>query len=388
MRLLFTSNPLHGHLHPMLALARAARDAGHELAFSTGPDLVERIRGFGFAAEPAGRTAEAIRQEFNARYPDSDARPAAERLLMVPARLFVDIASRGRVADLQAHARALAPDVVVHEPSEVAGAIVAAQLGVPSVTHGWGPRVPHEAYGEFPAAVEALGAEHGVAGIAAAITSAPYVDPCPPSLHFTLDDGWADVHPMRHEDPPPAPGDALPALLRERPAADAVYVTLGTVVNDRPDVFAAVLAGLRDVREPIVVTVGPGVDPAVLGAQPPHVHVARFIPQALLLPRCRAVIAHAGAGTMLGALAHGVPQLLLPHGADQHLNAAACAHAGAAEVLAPEAITADAVREAFRRLGDAHAAAARRLAGEIAAMPPAREALGGLLAAIGIPAGR
>jgi MGT family glycosyltransferase len=149
------------------------------------------------------------------------------------------------------------------------------------------------------------------------------------------------------------------------------------VVNKSEGVFETVLEGLADVESHIVVTVGPDVDPARLGPQPDNVFVERFIPQALLLPRCRAVVAHAGAGTMLGALAHGVPQVLLPHGAEQFLNAAACAHAGAALVLDPDEIGAGAVRSALARVleEDGFARAARGLQQEIAAMPTADEAL-------------
>jgi UDP:flavonoid glycosyltransferase YjiC (YdhE family) len=74
---------------------------------------------------------------------------------------------------------------------------------------------------------------------------------------------------------------------------------------------------------------------------------------------------------MLGALAHGLPQLLLPHGADQFMNAQALLDAGAGRRLLPEQITAESVANAVGALlGDpVYRAAARGIAGEIAAMP-------------------
>ena len=65
---------------------------------------------------------------------------------------------------------------------------------------------------------------------------------------------------------------------------------------------------------------------------------------------CRAVVSHAGAGTMLGALCHGLPQLCLPQGTAQPFNTAALLPTGAALALQPEEITADAVAEALGRL--------------------------------------
>ena len=55
----------------------------------------------------------------------------------------------------------------------------------------------------------------------------------------------------------------------------------------------------------------------LLGAQPAHVRAERFVPQSEELPHCDLVISHGGSGSVLGALAHGLPQLLLPLGADQ-----------------------------------------------------------------------
>ena len=84
----------------------------------------------------------------------------------------------------------------------------------------------------------------------------------------------------------------------------------------------------------LVVTTGPGFDPAQLGPLPPAVRTAPFLPQAAVLPHCRAVVSHAGAGTMLGALCHGLPQLCLPQGTDQPFNTAALLPTGAALALA------------------------------------------------------
>ena len=55
----------------------------------------------------------------------------------------------------------------------------------------------------------------------------------------------------------------------------------------------------------------------MLGSLPGNVHVSRVIPQSLLLPRCSAVVSHGGSGTLLAALAHGLPQVCLPQAADQ-----------------------------------------------------------------------
>ena len=162
--------------------------------------------------------------------------------------------------------------------------------------------------------------------------------------------------------------------LEARPGRPAIYVTLGTIFHQESgDLFPRILAGLTGLDANIVVTVGREIDPTELGPQPEIVHIERFIPQDALLPHCDAVISHAGSGSVIGALAFGVPLVLLPMGADQPLNADRCDALGVAKVLDP--ITADTAdvsaavtsvldNPAFRR-------AAGQLRDEAAAQPTA-----------------
>jgi UDP:flavonoid glycosyltransferase YjiC (YdhE family) len=103
------------------------------------------------------------------------------------------------------------------------------------------------------------------------------------------------------------------------------------------------------------------------------VEVAEFIPQEDLLPRCAAVVSHAGSGTFLAGLAAGLPQVLLPQAADQWLNAEAGARGGVGLRLMPDEFSVSTVRDALARvLADLEMrAAAQRVSDEIAAMPPA-----------------
>jgi UDP:flavonoid glycosyltransferase YjiC (YdhE family) len=136
---------------------------------------------------------------------------------------------------------------------------------------------------------------------------------------------------------------------------------------------AAIGLGMLEVDA--LVTVGPVGDPSALGPLPHSVRVERFVPQGVLLPHVDLVAHHGGSGTMLGALAHGLPQLVLPHGADQFLNAQALLDCGAGRRLLPEELTSDAVALAVRALlsEPEYRDAARGLAGEIAAMPAPAE---------------
>ena len=89
---------------------------------------------------------------------------------------------------------------------------------------------------------------------------------------------------------------------------------------------------------------------------------------------------HGGSGTVLGALAGGTPQLLLPKGADQFQNADAIAAAGLAAVLEPSDTTAASVAaEAAASIGRLSPAAAV-VRDELLAMPGPSDVLEQLVA--------
>ena len=108
---------------------------------------------------------------------------------------------------------------------------------------------------------------------------------------------------------------------------------------------------------------------------------APYLPQAAVLPHCAAVVSHAGAGTMLGAICHGLPQLCVPQGTDQPFNTEALLPTGAALALQPAEVTADAVDEALGLLLEdgSYRAAAQSLRAEVYRMPVAAPVLADLM---------
>lgn len=149
-----------------------------------------------------------------------------------------------------------------------------------------------------------------------------------------------------------------------------VYATLGTA-HGAPTLLAAILAGMREVAGTLVLTVGGAVDQAALGPQPPHLHVERYVPQSLLFPRCDLVVAHGGSGTLVAALEHGLPLVLIPLMADQPENAARAAALGLGRVVGPDERTPEAISAAVRAvLADpAYRASARHVREELASLP-------------------
>jgi MGT family glycosyltransferase len=165
--------------------------------------------------------------------------------------------------------------------------------------------------------------------------------------------------------------ESLPEWCERLPDRPTVYLSLGTVYNYRTDIVRTFLEGLRDEPLNLIVTVGRNQDPDQFGPQPENVHIERYIPQTLLLGRCDLVLTHGGSGTVMAALTHGLPMLIVPIAADQPENAERCVGLGVAQVIPLASLSADRVVGAVREvLGQTHyREAAERMRAEIAELP-------------------
>jgi UDP:flavonoid glycosyltransferase YjiC (YdhE family) len=377
-RILFTSNPGFGHIHPMMPLAQALAARGHDVRWALTPEACPRLNAFGFETFPAG-LGEAERQmEFDrCREAIASLPPEARPDQLFPA-FFGAVCTPPMLDDLLPVVDAWAPALIVNDASELAAPIAAALGGVPHLTHAFGALLPEHRVAAAAEVVAPLWRAHGLeARPHAGSYDHPYLDIYPPSMRFGSYDHVPQVQPLRPvpvnvmEDDP-----AEPLQVGEKPL---VYVTFGTVFND-PGVFAAAIEGVARLDVDVLVTVGPVADPAALGAVPANVRLERYIAQAAVLPHCAAVVSHAGSGTFLATLGLGIPQLCLPQAADQFINAMQGARAGAALTLGPADASADAIADALARLlyEPAFATAARRVADEIQVMPGPDEVAGTL----------
>ena len=392
MRVLMTCQPAFSHATQLIPLARKLSRDGHSAVVATSASFAPVLARHGIDV----RTFE----------PDWMIGPG-DRVYdrTVGQHLFLgfpqvpDPSSVDRVLELARDWRA---DLIVREYSEFTGWVVARKLGVPLVTHGIIHRLPPQT-------------EDGVARVAGRLAELTGVDPphdrddllgtaylniVPPSLRCPWEHHQPLAHPTR-----PSSFDGLPqpdalawldALGRSRPL---VYVSLGNVFNQSSSLWRVVLAALAELDVDALVTTG-GTDPDELGAPPANVRVERYVPQSHVLPRCAAVVCHAGFNTLIGAFAHGLPAVCLPLAADHPINARRCAEASAGlncanapatdprgRLVDPTTLRPDDVACALSRLLDdpAFTNAARRLASEIRDMPGPAEAARLLEQAAGTP---
>lgn len=381
MRALFSCVGGAGHLRPLLPLAQAFADAGHEVAFAIAATFAGQVEAAGFEALPAGIDMPEVRRRIGPLIAELETLPPLERRVRGFAGRFGAVAAPAKLGELHAAAGAWAPDLVVFESADLAAPIVAAALGVPSAHHAFGRIVPLVCFEQAAEATDPLWRELGLEPEPlGGVYTGPYLDLCPPSFQSLSVPEGVRVESIRPAFPPD-PGDEPPELLARLPDRPSVYVTLGTMFNEAA-VFRLILAALADVDCNLIATVGRNNDPDSLGPLPENAFVERYIPQAFVLPYCAATVGHGGSGSTLAALAQGIPTLFVPQGADQFENAVTCAGLGAGLVLMPGEVTGDAVREGVVGLlqEPSYRERAAGLAAEIAAMPAPEELVDVLVA--------
>jgi MGT family glycosyltransferase len=173
--------------------------------------------------------------------------------------------------------------------------------------------------------------------------------------------------------PEPPPSDPAPDWLVELRDSRSVYATLGTVFNRTEGVLATVLDGLASIEDlHVIATVGHDVDPADFRHLPSGVRIERFVPQRAVFDVVDAVVAHGGYGTLMGALAAGLPIVTLPLAAgDNMANAMSVVNCGAGVMIAADERRPDVVAERTRQVLDdpGYTQRAQAAATDIAALP-------------------
>lgn len=368
MRVLVATTPGKGHIHPVVPLAAALVEAGHQLTWATGPESQDHVRSFGFDAVPAGMPVAERRAEVQRRNPKLNELPPTQRRRTLFPQTFAAVAGMRMLDDLAPVVDRLAPDVIVHEAAELVSPALAAARSVPNVCVGFGGAVAEEMLADD--AVRALWDRTGMpltesAGLYAHL----YLHPMPPALQpLPARPTAAPIRPVGADG---GEGNDAPEwvrdLGRDRPV---VYSTFGTEF--------AMLAPLTDIRDAlgevdadVVLTTGATVDPSSLAPLPPNVRAVSYVPQRFVLDRAAAVLSQAGSGITLAACARGLPQVCLPLTADQFENAEMVRAAGVGVALDARELTVDEIAIAVREIlgSEGMRAAAAQVATEISAMP-------------------
>jgi UDP:flavonoid glycosyltransferase YjiC (YdhE family) len=375
MRVLMTTRLGAGHIGPMIPFAHALLRNNDEVVVAAPAAGAPLIVDAGLDHHAIPDPPEDRRAPIFAKAQTLD--PERANVLVV-GDLFARVDARAAYPHMLAAIDRWQPDVVLYDITDFAAGLAAEAAGVPAVRVGITRGAFMQRFATTIAeALDEVRAEVGLEpdpGLER-MAATPCVTLVPPAL----DDAGTGQLRFRIEPPAPRPlPDWWPN--EEWPL---VYLTLGSVVPI-PGLHRAALDALSSLPLRVLMTVGHETDPAELGPVPPNVHVARWVPQADVMPHAAVIVCHGGSGTITAAMAGGVPAVVVPMIADQHENARRIVELGAGLTLGAEDIVRlpDVVRAV---LADrTYREAAERIAQETSRLPTV-DAAAGLLEAYSQP---
>jgi UDP:flavonoid glycosyltransferase YjiC (YdhE family) len=323
MRALITSLAGHGHLGPLIPLATAIRDAGHDVAIATSAAFRDVLDSHGLALEPCGPI-----------WRESD----FGRNLTVPYALtdltkFLDTEVTSRVmADIGTSVARSRPDVILSNDFEPNGRVIAEREGIPFVLVSSGPRIPQTLRQRLHSRVlQPARRAGGLAETSEFDYTLRWLQLCfspPGHMFYGPNDGIPaectnqfGIRPRVAEFGASFAPEIEPPTWDPRPTA---LCTFGTVFNKDPAVLRTVMAAVAPRLRRLIVLLGPGIDPASLSPLPERVALHTQVALSSILPFVDYVVTHGGSATLAAVQLQGKPCLLLPLGADQIINAAAC----------------------------------------------------------------
>jgi UDP:flavonoid glycosyltransferase YjiC (YdhE family) len=241
------------------------------------------------------------------------------------------------------------PDSIVTDPFLSASALAAEALNVPMVVAGWPAQgdlnfnnlfpVQRDLSSDSQQRIQRLLEQFGLNG--ENFSKGPTPSILSPHLHicyFTRDWYSAESDTLLPQNifvggrPSPAQGEP-PKWLTDIPqGVPLALVTLGTTFTGDMGFFSwGAQAAARQHLLPIVVI---GYNPfstekkqELIVALPKGSRLLNFVPFEHVLPRTRLMIHHGGMGTTHYATVYGIPQIVVPHAADQRVQAKRVAHA-------------------------------------------------------------
>ncbi|UQX05463.1 activator-dependent family glycosyltransferase [Streptomyces sp. RerS4] len=379
MRVLFAVFPAIAHVQPIVPLAWALQNAGHEVRVAIHPDATHLVTDAGLPAVPLGaRHKLAGVVEFNSNYDRLDTLDDGLSLDSEDGRRWEAQWEMMRnvlsvynpvLPDLVDLTRRWKPDLVVWDPFCVAAGVAAAVGGAAHARFLWGrdnvawlraKSLEHQAaQGLAPeddplsAMMSGLLAPYGLKYEEEHLLGQWTIDPMPAGLRLPLDLPYIGVRRIPYNG-----AAALPAWVHEPPARPRVCLTLGVggrgrqLFRESGTSFARVVEAIAGLDVELVATVGAGERDS-LGEVPDNVRLVDYLPLSQLLPTCSAIIHHGGGGTFAASVASRVPQLVTPMPFwGEAATARYVQDSGAGLVLTHDEFTPEALRTALSRLLD------------------------------------
>ena len=339
MRVLFVTQPGDGHLNPLVPVARALIDGGHEVRFATSGPFVADVERRGFDAVAVGpdfRWDAALDT-----WPEGANNMGAASMAFWSAMVERDVTPLF-TADVMSLVATYEPDLLLGEYATFATMTTVKELTrKPLVMTAWATEPGSTGF--FPdgywEGLDRVRSGHGLAPLSGSLPIDHWITFTPPAW------GLAQVEPQTSTLRARLPSMRTGAWTAPDGPGPFVYGTVGTVYNTRRRLATFIDAiGLGGWFG--LVTVGTNMDPDDFAAAP-SVSVDRFVPQADVLEHADVMLCHGGLGSVLGAIQTATPMVIVPLGADQLVNAEIAQQLGIAKIVDPAAAGPEELRDAI-----------------------------------------
>lgn len=127
-----------------------------------------------------------------------------------------------------------------------------------------------------------------------------------------------------------------------------VYISLGTVINDRPDFYGKCIEALKDMDVDVIISCGSAIDREALGVLPKNVQVYPYVDQLDVLSKADVFITHCGMNSVSESLYMAAPMVLYPQTNEQKAVARRTMEIGAGIMLSDD--SAQGIRSAVQNV--------------------------------------
>ncbi len=388
------SAPLYSHTDwgGFLRTAQGLAQNGHEVVWVSGEKLRGAIAQANLPFHPINQTGFLFPPP---PAPDVTNMPPQEAVMLRYRRALDTWLSVNLVAEATQNLLDLAdkigkPDLILTDPFLSASALFAEKIGVKMLVCGWQAQADLNADALFPIQrnlatdsqqrLAQLLDKFGLQGDN--FSKGATVSVLSPHVHisyFTPRWYMAEMATLLPQNVfvggvPPTPKDAPPAWLTDIPDDVPLgLITLGTTFTGDLGFYSwAAQAVAREGLLPIVAIgfnpIAPDDKAMLIKALPKGSRLVNFVPFEHVLPRCKIMIHHGGMGTTHYAVVYGVVQIVVPHAADQRVQAKRVAQAKIGLNLTAHDVRQGMLKDGVKALlNDAHVqTTARQFADEMA----------------------
>lgn len=339
MKIVFFSIPAHGHTNPTLEVVRELVSRGHEVWYYSYKTMEEKITAAG------GIFVDCDPYDMEQRLtPEDGARVGKDIAFSIKILVDTTLALDDMVC---AEMERLRPDCIVADSMAVWGKAVALKLGIPFVSSTTtfafnrdSAKILKQSTGEFlrmllsmpnisrqirrlqakgypiKSILDILQNDNNTHTI---VYTSPEFQPC----SETFSDQYAFVGPS-----------IRPAVDRiEKTRSKLVYLSLGTVDNDKMPLYRNCLEALKDTDYQGILSVGERVPVGEFGPLPEGISVFPQVDQIGVLQQADVFVSHCGMNSVSESLYFGVPLVMLPQTPEQKGVAARVAQLGAGILL-------------------------------------------------------